>query len=328
MADLFAGTPAPDVQTSKTVATTAPQYYTDYLGNLAKAGTTQLGKTPADLVAPLTAMQQAGYAAVPGAATAYKPGLTAAEATAADVAQGITPTDIQDFMNPYTKNVVQEMERLSQQNMQRNLMPQLKAQFVGTGGLGSRRYAGATGQTLADIQSSLTGQQSGALQKGYSEALQAAISEAQLQNQAAQTQGALAGKAQEYGLTGAGALTKAGAEQQAYEQSLRDAAMKNATNVSALLRQYNIPTTVSEQFKGPIAGVYSNSPLSQVAGLYALVSGTTSPATSKAVYDWIAKQYGNITGGGSGSGVTPDEQAVLDQIAKDKAAQAAADLND
>lgn len=279
MADMFAGVAAPDVQTTKTSATTAPQYYTDYLGSLAQAGQTQLGKTPSDLVAPLTAMQQAGYAAVPGAATSYKPGLTAAEQTAADAAQ-VSPTDIQGFMNPYTTNVVNEMERLAQQNMQRNLMPQLKASFVGTGTPGSRRYAGALGQTLADIQSTLTGQQTGALQKGYSEALQAALQEAQQQNQTAQTQGTLAGQEQTLGLTGAGALTKAGAEQQAYEQSLRDAALKNATNVAALLRQYNIPTTVKEDFKGPMAGVYSNSPLSQVAGLGTLLASAFNTTTT------------------------------------------------
>jgi hypothetical protein len=325
MADMFSGVAAPDVSTTKTSATTAPQYYTDYLSGLAQAGQTQLGKTPADLVAPLTAMQQAGYAAVPGAATAYKPGLAAAEQTAADASQ-VSPTDIQDFMNPYTKNVVQEMERLSQQNMQRNLMPQLKAQFVGTGGLGSRRYAGATGQTLADIQANLTGQQTGALQKGYSEALNAALQEAQLQNQAAQTEGALAGQEQTLGLTGAGALTKAGAEQQAYEQSLRDAALKNATNVSALLRQYNIPTTVKEDYRGPMAGVYSNSPLSQIAGLSALV-GSAFNTTSGGGTPWGTQLINYLSGlGGGGSGNTPDEQAVLDAIAREKAAKAAADL--
>lgn len=323
MADMFSGVAAPDIQYTKGSATTAPQYYTDYLSGLAQAGQTQLAKTPEQLVAPLTAMQQAGYAAVPGAATAYKPGLAAAETTAADASQ-VSPADIQGFMNPYTTNVVNEMERLAQQNLQRNLMPALKAQFVGTGTLGSGRYAGATGQTLADLQANLTGQQTGALQKGYSEALQAALQEAQQQNQAAQVQGALAGKEQELGLTGAGALTKAGGEQQAYEQSLRDAALKNATNVGALLRQYNIPTTVTESYKGPMAGVYSNSPLSQVAGLSALIgSAFNTPAGGGTPYgtqfiDWIGKQFG---GASNPSGLTPDEQAVLDAYKKDQAAQ-------
>ena len=329
MASIFTGTAAPDVNTTKTTATTAPTYYTDYLTDLSQAGQTQLGKTPEQLVAPLTAMQQQGYAAVPGAATSYQPGLSAAEQTAANAAN-VSPAEIQSYMNPYTTNVVNEMERLAQQNLSRNLMPQLKAQFVGTGGLGGRRYAGATGQTLTDWQNDLLGKQTGALQSGYSEALKAALQEQQNQTQAAQTQGALAGKEQELGLTGAGALTKAGAEQQAYEQSLRDAQLKNATNVSALLRSYNIPTSVTEKFTGPIAGVYGNSPLSQIAGLSSLI-GSAFNTTAGGGTPWGTNLLNWLTGGSSTSGgttggtggVTADEQAVLDAIAKDKAAAAA-----
>ncbi len=177
MADVFQGTVAPSITEKETTATQAPQYYTDYLGGLAGAAGTAMAKTPEQLVAPLTAMQQAGYAAVPGAATAYQPGLTAAETTAADVAQGLTPEKIQGLMNPYTAGVVNEMERLTQQNLQRNILPGLRSAFVGTGGMGGQRYAGATGQTLADIQAALTGAQTTALQKGYSDALNAAIQE-------------------------------------------------------------------------------------------------------------------------------------------------------
>jgi hypothetical protein len=152
-----------------------------------------------------------GYGALPAASTAAQPGMQAAQATAAQAAQGITPERIQALMNPYTSNVVDEMGRLSQQNVQRNLLPTMKAGFVGTGGLGSQRYAGALGQSMADIQAGLTGQQYGALSKGYSEALKGALDEAQLQNLAAGTQGKLADMLQTQEIAGAGALTKAGA---------------------------------------------------------------------------------------------------------------------
>jgi hypothetical protein len=42
MADMFTGTVAPDVNTTKTATTTAPQYYTDYLSGLAGAGKTEI----------------------------------------------------------------------------------------------------------------------------------------------------------------------------------------------------------------------------------------------------------------------------------------------
>jgi len=317
MANIFTGTVAPDVNTAKTSTTQAPQFFTDYLSGIAGAGGTALNKTPDQLVAPLTALQQQGYAGVPTAATAYKPQLSTAEQTAAN-ASGVNAGDIQRFMNPYTQNVVDEMGRLQQQNIQRNLMPQLKAGFVGTGGLGSQRYANALGQTAADWQSNLTGQQYGALSSGYKNALDAALSEAQLQNQVAQTQGELASREQALGLAGTGAMTKAGAEQQAYEQAKINAPLTNATNVAALLKGYQVPTSVTETYKGPMAGVYGTSPLSQLTGLGALIgsglsgttnaAGATTPGWLSTLWDKAVKQYesantpsgGGTTGAGGG----------------------------
>ena len=65
MASIFQGVAAPDVNTTKSTGTEAPQYYQDYLSGLAGAGTTALAKPAGELVAPLTALQQQGLAAVP-----------------------------------------------------------------------------------------------------------------------------------------------------------------------------------------------------------------------------------------------------------------------
>jgi hypothetical protein len=266
MADSIFDTRAnPDVTTTTTSTQNAPSYYTNYLSGLSQAGQTALANP--NNVAPLTAMQQQGFAATPGAATAYRPGLTAAETTAGTAAAGAAP-QIQDFMSPYTSNVVDEMARLQNQNVQRNLLPQLKAGFVSTGGLGSKRYADALGQTMADLQSTLTGQQYGALNKGYSDSVTAAINNVQNQNQAARTQGDLATSEQALGLTSAGALTKAGTEQQAYEQSLLDAPLKEATNVSQLMRGYTVPGSTTAATTGPQTGsYYAGSPLAQTLGV-------------------------------------------------------------
>ena len=308
MADMFTGTVAPSVDTTKTTATNAPAAYTNYLNNLAQVGTTALNVAPNNLVAPLTAMQNQGYAAVPGAATAYKPELAAAEQTAGDVAGGISQSDINQFMNPYTSNVVNEMGRLQQQNIQRNVMPQLKAGFVGSGGLGGQRYANATGQTMADMQSNLTGQQYGALSSGFQNSVQNALNQGQLQNQAAITQANLAGQEQQLGLSGAGAMTKAGAEQQAFEQAKIDAPLKQATNAAALMRGYQVPTSVSETYHGPMAGVYGQSPLSQVAGLGTLLGSAFNTTTSgvkpygQQFIDWITSKIPSSSATSPGEG--------------------------
>ena len=266
------GSPLPDVTVTTTQKDTAPQYYTDYLTGLAGAGTK--GMTAG--VAGYDPLQTQGYGAIPGAAEAYKPGLSAAEATAKSAAGGLDAARIQGLMDPYRSNVVDEMARLQQQNLQRNVMPMLKAGFVGQGGLGSQRYAGALGQTLAEMQSNLTGQQYGALSKGYSEALRAALDEAQLENEVAKTQMGLARGAQEMGLTGAGALTKAGAERQAYEQSLIDAPLKNAVTAAGLLRGYTFPMNREEKRVGPLAGAYGQSPLATATGLIGLLGSAAT----------------------------------------------------
>jgi hypothetical protein len=258
------GAPLPDIKTTETRVDAAPEYYTNYLTGLSGAASTAMGKTPGQSVAGYDPMQNTGYGMLPTAATSYMPGLQAAQATAGQAAQGITPERIQELMNPYTSNVVNEMGRLSQENMQRNVLPTMKAGFVGTGGLGGQRYANALGQSMADTQANLTGQQYGALSKGYGEALKGALDEAQLQNLVAGTQGKLSQQELEMALTGAGALTKAGAERQGYEQSLLDQPLKTATAASNLMRGYTVPGNQTVTFTGPKAGAYQTSGLADI----------------------------------------------------------------
>ena len=130
---LTQGSPLPDITQTTTRTDQAPDYYTNYLSGLSQAGQTAVARSPTQSVAGYDPMQVMGYSNLPGATTSYQPQLQAAQNTAAQAAQGITPERIQALMNPYTSNVVDEMGRLSQQNVQRNLLPTMKAGFVGTG---------------------------------------------------------------------------------------------------------------------------------------------------------------------------------------------------
>jgi hypothetical protein len=290
------GSPLPDITKTTTTTQTAPDYYTNYLTDLGKVGQGALKTTAAQGIAAYDPLQTQGYGQVSTAADAYKTGLTAAGLTAADAAKGITPDRIKALMNPYTTDVVKEMERLSQQNVQRNLLPSLRAGFVGSGGLGSQRYAGALGQSLADIQSNLTGQQYGALSKGYEGALKAAIDEMTGQTAASRAQAEIAGKEQELGLTGAQALTKAGAERQKYEQSKLDYPLNQATNVSGLLRGYQVPISDVKKFVGPEAGAYQQSPLATATGLLGVLgSAAAGTAGSRLQSLWSKFFSGGIT---------------------------------
>jgi len=299
------GAPLPDIKTTETRTDTAPSYYTDYRTSLSSAGKTATARSPTQSVAGYDPLQVAGYNALPAAAIAGLPGITNAQTTAEEAAKGITPQRINAFMNPYTSNVVDEMGRLSQQNVQRNLLPTMKAGFVGTGGLGSQRYAGALGQSMADIQASLTGQQYGALSQGYTQALKSALDEASLKNQTAQTQGKLSDIAQTEALTGAGALTKAGSERQAYEQSLLDAPLRTATTASGLMRGFTVPGGQTSTFVGPKAGSYQNSELANISGILSMLGSTAG-----------AKGMQTVAGAGSGlidflKGVTTGNKDVF-----------------
>lgn len=270
------GAPLPNITETTTRAQEAPQYYTDYLSGLAQAGTSAMGRTPQQMIAGLDPMQMRAYQMTPGAAGAYQPGLSAATANIAETAQGITPDKINQFMNPFTQNVVQEMARLAEQNVGRNILPALKAGMVGSGQLGSQRYAGALGQGLAEASKTLTGQQYGALSEGYKTAVDAALKEMGLETEAAKTQANISKLAQDLGLAETGAIEKAGATQQAYNQALLDAPLKTATQAQGLLRGFTIPQTERSTFVGPRAGAYGLSDLQQVLGLMSVLGSAKS----------------------------------------------------
>jgi hypothetical protein len=243
----------------------------------------------------LDPLQTKGYGQMQTAAGSYVPGLTNAEATANQAAQGINYNQIQDYMDPYRNQVVNEMARLGNQNFQRNIMPGLTGQFVGTGGIGGQRYANALGQSAADYQSDLTGKQYGALSAAYKDAVNAAKAQSELQNQAALTQGKLAGQEQELGLTGAGALTKAGGELQKYQQSILDAPALNAKNASDLLRGYTLPTDQTVKFVGPDAGSYGASDLSNILGIGSMLGATKAGSTGDQFFNWLGGGLKGLT---------------------------------
>jgi len=236
---LTQGSPLPNITT--TTSATVPSWYTDTVTAGTNIAQDQMKKTAAQGLAALDPYQLQGYRDTASAADAYKTGLTAAGQTATSAGSAMNPAGIQQFMNPYINSVTNEQARLANQNFQRNVMPALSGQFVGTGGLGGQRYASALGQAGADFQATLTGQQNKSLADAYQSALTGAYNQGNLQNQVAQTQGNLASKEQELGLKGASALTAAGAAQQQYNQSVLDYPLTNALNSMKVLSGLTVP---------------------------------------------------------------------------------------
>lgn len=82
------------------------------------------------------------------------------------------PTKQQQFMNPYTQNVVNEQARLSNQNLFENVLPQVNSTFTGAGQFGSTRNADFTNRAIRDQQQTLGGLQASTLMNAQNQANQ------------------------------------------------------------------------------------------------------------------------------------------------------------
>ena len=265
----------PNVTETQTTKENTPDWYTNTVSGLSNVGQQYLNKPADQLVAGYDPMQTQGYDKVAGAAGAYQPGLTSATTTANAAAAGITPERLQQLMNPYTASVVQELARQSGNALQRNILPQITGSFVGSGALGSSRYAGALGQAMTDASANLAGKQADLLSSGYENAVKNLLTEQQNLTQAGKLQGDLATSAQTLGLNESEALRKAGAERQKYEQQKLEAPLTAASNAAGLLRGYQIPKdTTQTTVKPGQEGQFGMSDFEKVGSIASVLGGT------------------------------------------------------
>jgi hypothetical protein len=324
MASLTQGQAPPNVQTTRETAAVAPQYLTDYLTQLATQGQQTLGvkdpvtgvytpPTQAQLttagtpyVAPLSQLQKDVATYAPEALMRYQKPMDEAYDVGKE-ATGVSQADISKFYNPYENAVVGGMGAQSATNVQRNLMPQLKGGFVGSGALGSQRYANALGQTMGDVNTNLLQEQNKARSAGYQSALDAALREMSGQTQAGQMLGTLGAQEQQAATTGLKTGADIGAIEQAQNQAIINAPTTMAGNVAQILRGYTYPTVTTEKYDGP-ASSYGPSVLSQIGGLGSLVAaGTNKDQTG--LLDRAFKYVGGLLPDGSSS-FTPGSQSV------------------
>ena len=148
------------LQSSQTQATSAPQYYTDYLSNLASQGKTAVEGASFAGEQPL---QTKAFTGVETASTAFQPTLTNAETALKSAATSTSPLTAAEpylwkaglndpaemaagYMNPYTRTAVQALSDVAQRNIRQNLAPGATAAAVGSGQFGSQRGAQVLGQ--------------------------------------------------------------------------------------------------------------------------------------------------------------------------------------
>ena len=273
MADLFQGAALPDQTKTTQAQETAPQFYTDYLQDIANLGQSAVQQGGVAGFSPLQqqALQMAPNMAFAGTGTLGQASqmLTGAGGTAA-------PEIVGGYMNPYQDYVVDEMGRLTQRNVQENVLPALGAAATGTGQFGSRRQQQVTGNTLRDIQSDLLGRQYQALSGGYDASIKAAQNDLQRQLQAGQGLTQLGQEQFQTGTGGLNALFNMGANEQKLGQAALDYPMIQAQNYAKLLQGQNIPEGSITQTTGPgTQGSYGLSPAQQIASLGSILASYT-----------------------------------------------------
>ena len=313
--NLFAGTAPPNVNTTQTSTTAAPQYYNNFLTNLANLGTSQTnpdqtlqGNIAAGqpYVAPLNQLQTDIYGSPSGVANTEKlltgslaPFGTAATA-AGTAAGGVGSNQINNFLNPYITDVNKALETNTQQNVNQTVLPALQAFGAGSGNTGSSRLINATGQTLGQIQQGLGAQESANLASGYQNAVTSALQNQQNLTGAANALSNIGTGQQQATVSGLNAANTLGAAGQAQTQAMINAPLNTATNVSNLLKGYTVPTSTNQTYTGP-ASTYGPSPLAQIAGLGTLfASGSNGTSAAQG----IAKALGL-------SGTSTDPNALL-----------------
>lgn len=291
---LTQGAPLPDVTTTQTQTTTAPDWYNNYLSGLASAG-----QTAAETggVAGFSPLQEQAFASAPTAIQAGQPALQAATQAATGVATTPFMQNVSQYMNPYTQQVIENINRLGQRQFRETLAPAATAGAVGSGQFGSKRGMQVYGNVARDVNADILGKQSEYMAKGFDAATAAAKAQADLNLQAAGRLGELSNIGYQQGVGGLDVLSKLGAQQQAQGQARLDYPMTAAGKQAALLRGFQVPTSQTQRFTGPMPGAYQKSDLD-----YALQSLATAGALFTPT-------------GSAGTGATPASQ-ILSAVSK------------
>ena len=267
MAGLFQGDPLPAITKTTEAQQSAPEFYTNYLQDIANLGQNAVQQGG---IAGFSPLQQQAFQMAPDVAFAGAGSMGASSQLLGEAGATTVPDVIADYMNPYTSAVVDEMGRLTNRNVQENILPNLGAAAIGSGQYGSRRQSQITGNALRDIQADLSGKQMQALQQGYTTAGTQAQTDLSRALSAGQAFENLGQAQQGLGLAGLKTMAEYGGQQQAQGQKLLDYPMAQAQQFAKLMQGYQMPMGTTTQSTGSEG--YSNSPLSQIAGLGSLTA--------------------------------------------------------
>jgi len=315
---LFQGSPPPAVTTYGSTVTGIPQFMSDYtLGLLNRANAVAAEPYQAydqARIAQFTPQQQSAFDLAQKSVGAFnapvQAGIGLAQSSVANnnasaaaqpylnEANQTAPGVINNYLNPYTTNVVNRLGELGARNLQENLAPGIMANFVRSGQYGSTGQQTAVGNALRDTQESTLAAQNQALNAGYGQSLSAAQADLARQGSLGQVAGNLASQTATNQLSAAGqlgnlanvgqginlkdlaSLEAVGQTQQQQNQKNLDLGYQDFAEqraypaqqlsmLNSLVRGLPYSTSTNTTGTGP-ANSYQASPLSQIAGAASL----------------------------------------------------------
>lgn len=248
---LFQGSAPPSVSTYGASQTQLPQWLSDITQGIANRATDVAGQPLVQpnfpRVAGFTPDQQASFEQTRTAAGQTQGALTAAgglQAPSAAAAPymkraGMSAADAATgYMNPYSRNVTDEIARLGSRNLHESILPGISDTFIRSGTFGGTQNRDLVGRAIRDTNESVLGAQSAALERGYGQALGAAGADTDRAARAGQLAGQLSNAdlqqllgvatgASTSGVRAGAALGATGAQQQAQDQTNTNVALQD-----------------------------------------------------------------------------------------------------
>ena len=355
---LFEGSAPTPATGSTTTQVQLPEWYTQYttdmLGRAQGVANLPYAQFPGPRIAAFTPTEKTGFEATQAAATAAQPFLGTAGETLGRAGQvsgmgaafpflgaaaQTFPGAVEQYMNPYTKNVVNQIAEQGVRQLREKYLPAVGQEFIQAGqfnvGPGSSRMGEFGARALRDVQESVLAEQAKALQAGYGQAADIFGADvgrmAQLAGTAgtlgtqealglrdlASRYGELGSEAQRLGLVGAKAVTDVGAAERAMQQANLNLAYEDFLRqegypkeqvkfLSEIMSGVRLPQTTVQQT------VATPAQPGGASGIEKAISGATGVGT---ILDLIKKYGPSASGGSSGIDYSKvDSDAILKEL--------------
>jgi hypothetical protein len=231
LSSFLSGQVVPPQPTGSDTTSSFPLWLQDYTYNLANSAGNLASQNytpfPGQQVATPSAATQQSWNMATNSVGNYQPALNQAGALTQAASQPIGASQIQQYMNPYTSNVVGALQQAANTNLTQNQLPAIQSQFVGAGQAASPQQMQAANNALYQSNQALDQSTAGALQQGYQGALGTALQEQQMQQTTGAQMGQIGAITQQLGAAQTGEVAAAGQAQDLTNQSNINAAMNN-----------------------------------------------------------------------------------------------------